>query len=345
MSTKLYTAPLEGVTGFAWRKAHSEIFGCADKYFSPFLSPTEHHSFTTRELRDITQDEKNLVPQILASKADHFVWATEYVMELGYSEVNLNLGCPSGTVVSKGKGSGMLRDTEALDRFLDEIFERLSGRLCEEPSGNLGGEPGGNLGGEPSGNPGGEPGGNLGEEPGGKPDGLRISVKTRTGLNDSSNWPAILDVFNKYPISELIIHPRAKTEMYKGKANRELFLDTMKKTELPLVYNGDVATPDDEALSFGCPVMVGRGLIRRPALFREIRGGKSATRSELANFHDLVLEYYQIYISGDSQILHKMKEFWHYFEDNFDAPDSLLKKIYKSKSLSEYKMAVNSVFK
>ena len=337
MSTKLYTAPLEGVTGFAWRKAHSEVFGCADKYFSPFLSPTEHHSFTTRELRDITQGEKNLVPQILASKADHFVWATEYVMDLGYSEVNLNLGCPSGTVVSKGKGSGMLRDTEALDRFLDEIFERLSGRLCEEPSGNLGGEPGGNLGGEL--------GGNLGEEPGGKPDGLRISVKTRTGLNDSSNWPAILDVFNKYPISELIIHPRAKTEMYKGKADRELFLDTMKKTELPLVYNGDVATPDDEALSFGCPVMVGRGLIRRPALFREIRGGKSASRSELANFHDLVLEYYQIYISGDSQILHKMKEFWHYFEDNFDAPDSLLKKIYKSKSLSEYKMAVNSVFK
>ena len=325
MSTKLYTAPLEGVTGFAWRKAHSEIFGCADKYFSPFLSPTEHHSFTTRELRDITQGEKNLVPQILASKADHFVWATEYVMELGYSEVNLNLGCPSGTVVSKGKGSGMLRDTEALDRFLDEIFERLGGRLCGEPGGNLGEEPGGNLG--------------------EAHDGLKISVKTRTGLNDSSNWPAILDVFNKYPISELIIHPRAKTEMYKGKANRELFLDTMKKTELPLVYNGDVATPDDEALSFGCPVMVGRGLIRRPALFREIRGGKSASRSELASFHDLVLEYYQIYISGDSQILHKMKEFWHYFEDNFDAPDSLLKKIYKSKSLSEYKMAVSSVFK
>ena len=305
MSTKLYTAPLEGVTGFAWRKAHSEVFGCADKYFSPFLSPTEHHSFTTREIRDITQGEQNLVPQILASKADHFVWATEYVMGLGYSEVNLNLGCPSGTVVSKGKGSGMLRDTEALDRFLDEIFERLSG----------------------------------------KPNILKISVKTRTGLNDSSNWPAILDVFNKYPISELIIHPRAKTEMYKGKANRELFLDTMKKTELPLVYNGDVAKPDDEALNFGCPIMVGRGLIRRPALFREIRGGKSASRSELASFHDLVLEYYQIYISGDSQILHKMKEFWHYFEDNFDAPDSLLKKIYKSKSLSEYKMAVNSVLK
>ena len=341
MSTKLYTAPLEGVTGFAWRKAHSEIFGCADKYFSPFLSPTEHHSFTTRELRDITQGEKNLVPQILASKADHFVWATEYVMDLGYSEVNLNLGCPSGTVVSKGKGSGMLRDTEALDRFLDEIFERLSGRLCEEPSESLGGE----LSGEPGGNLGEEPSGNLGEEPGEAHDGLKISVKTRTGLNDSSNWPAILDVFNKYPISELIIHPRAKTEMYKGKADRELFLDTMKKTELPLVYNGDVATPDDEALSFGCPVMVGRGLIRRPALFREIRGGKSASRSELANFHDLVLEYYQIYISGDSQILHKMKEFWHYFEDNFDAPDSLLKKIYKSKSLSEYKMAVSSVFK
>ena len=325
MSTKLYTAPLEGVTGFAWRKAHSEVFGCADKYFSPFLSPTEHHSFTTRELRDITQGEQNLVPQILASKADHFVWATEYVMGLGYSEVNLNLGCPSGTVVSKGKGSGMLRDTEALDRFLDEIFERLSGKLCEEPSGSLSDGPSEGLG--------------------GAHDGLKISVKTRTGLNDSSNWPAILDVFNKYPISELIIHPRAKTEMYKGKANRELFLDTMKKTELPLVYNGDVATPDDEALNFGCPVMVGRGLIRRPALFREIRGGKSASRSELASFHDLVLEYYQIYISGDSQILHKMKEFWHYFEDNFDAPDSLLKKIYKSKSLSEYKMAVSSIFR
>lgn len=299
MSIKLYAAPLEGVTGFAWRKAHDEVFGYADKYFSPFLSPTEHHSFTTRELRDVTQSEPKLVPQILAAKVDHFVWAAEYMQELGYSEVNLNLGCPSGTVVSKGKGSGMLRDLVALDSFLDGIFAKLSD--------------------------------------------LSISVKTRTGLNDSNEWPAILDVYNNYPISELIIHPRAKVELYKGKANRELFLDSMNKAKLPLVYNGDITAPDDAALSYGCSLMVGRGLIKRPALYREIRGGKPASRDELCRFHELVLEYYQLYISGDSQILHKMKEFWHYFEANFDAPDSYLKRIYKAKSLSEYKMAVSLV--
>ena len=301
MTNTLYAAPLEGVTGFAWRKAHADVFGGADKYFAPFLSPTTSHSFTTKETRDISQNEHNLVPQILASNHENFVWAAEYLKSLGYNEINLNLGCPSGTVVAKKKGCGVLRDLVQLDTLLDGIYSNVKD--------------------------------------------INISIKTRIGLSDASEWQSILAVYENYPISELIVHPRVKTQLYNGRADRALFLDTLNSTKLNLVYNGDVNDLNDEALSYGIPVMVGRGLISNPSLFREIKGGSHSSLDELKRFHDSVLKSYQSYISGDAQLLHKMKEFWHYFRDNFDVPDSAIKKILKSKHLSEYSCAVAAVLK
>ena len=120
----LYAAPMEGLTTYLWRQAHREIFGGVDKYFTPFLSPNANLCFQRRELDEI-QGEPDTVPQLLTNRSEHFVWAARELQARGYGEVNFNLGCPSGTVTAKRKGSGLLAYPEELERCLDGIFDAL----------------------------------------------------------------------------------------------------------------------------------------------------------------------------------------------------------------------------
>jgi len=119
------SAPLEGLTDAVFRRVHHRLFGGVEKYYIPFVSPTSHHCFSPRERRDIAPENNAgvpVVPQIMTRYPEHFLWAAQEMRERGYDEVNLNIGCPSGTVTAKGKGSGMLREPEVLRAFLDEIF-------------------------------------------------------------------------------------------------------------------------------------------------------------------------------------------------------------------------------
>ena len=121
----LYYAPLEGLTDAIYRRVHREMFPGLTKYFRPFVSPSRALSFTSRQLADISPAENAgvpAVPQILANNADYFLDMARALRDAGYAEVNLNLGCPSGTVTAKGKGAGMLKDLHALARFLDRVF-------------------------------------------------------------------------------------------------------------------------------------------------------------------------------------------------------------------------------
>lgn len=123
----IYFAPLEGVTDAIFRRVHHECFGGIAKYYIPFICPTMHMVFTPRERRAISRESNSgvpTVPQVLTKNAEHFIWAANSMCEEGYGEINLNLGCPSGTVTAKGKGSGMLRNIDALREFLDAIFAR-----------------------------------------------------------------------------------------------------------------------------------------------------------------------------------------------------------------------------
>lgn len=295
----LYAAPLEGVTTYIWRKAHREIFGGADKYYTPFLSPNGNLCFQAKELREVTQSESDLVPQLLTNSAEYFIWGAQELQKLGYREVNFNLGCPSGTVVAKHKGSGLLSDPQYLDELLDKIFNAL-------------------------------------------PD-LNISVKTRIGRYETGEWERLLKIYNRYPIAELTVHPRVQKEFYEGSAHRNVFLWTRSHTHLPLVYNGDVTAPDDEALAYGCPVMLGRGLARRPALLREIQGGEKATRQELTVFHDAVFGGYEQLLSGALPAIYRMREFWNYLSCSFVGTEDAIKRIRKAKTLSDYQSAAQTI--
>ena len=129
---RYYFAPMEGLTDSIYRSAHHAHFGGVDRYFMPFLSPTVHRSLTNREERELPYAQSvpfTAVPQLLTKVPEDFLWATTVCAERGYDEVNLNTGCPSGTVVSKGKGSGMLPFSGR------SFFQKRPAHLHQDPSG------------------------------------------------------------------------------------------------------------------------------------------------------------------------------------------------------------------
>ena len=126
---RYYCAPLEGITDSTFRRLHHQYFSGVDRYYMPFISPTIHRCLTHREARELPKADSvdfTAVPQLLGKNVEDMLWAIDTCRDLGYDEVNINLGCPSGTVVSKGKGSGMLADPDGLDRFLEQIYEKAS---------------------------------------------------------------------------------------------------------------------------------------------------------------------------------------------------------------------------
>ena len=123
----LYFAPLEGIGGYIYRNAQADYFEKADKYFSPFLAPNQNRSISPKEYKDIAPEHNEgiyLVPQIMANNAEVFLKAVQELEQLGYQEVNLNLGCPSRTVVTKYRGAGFLAKPDALEQFLEEVYGR-----------------------------------------------------------------------------------------------------------------------------------------------------------------------------------------------------------------------------
>lgn len=124
---RYYFAPMEGLTDSVYRRLHHQYFGGLHRYYMPFFSPTMHRTLSQKESRELPMADSvpfAAVPQVLTKSAEDFLWAVQVCQERGYDEVNLNIGCPSGTVVAKGKGAGMLRDPGALDAFLQEIFKK-----------------------------------------------------------------------------------------------------------------------------------------------------------------------------------------------------------------------------
>ena len=307
-TVKYYMAPLESVTTWIYRQAHAKIYGRLDKYFIPFLEPHEKRDFKTRELQEILPEHNEniyAVPQILTNRSEGFIKLAKVLKDWGYEEINLNLGCPSKTVVTKGKGSGFLAKPEELEQFLTEIFDALSGEV-------------------------------------------KISVKTRIGKEDPEEFPALLELFNKYPMEELIIHPRVQKDGYGNVPRLELYELAEKQSLNPLCYNGDLYTREQirnfaERFPGTERLMFGRGFLRDPGLiYNEGKDSKDIFEKFWA-FHDLVYEGYQERNMGDRNVLFKMKELWSYQVYQFSEPERLFKTFKKVQDCNEYEQMIRNL--
>ena len=305
---KDYMAPMEGITNHIYRRAYHRFYHPMDKYFTPFISAKPGKQLSFKEICEVSPDTNEgltVVPQILSNNAEDFIHTALLLKEdYGHTEVNLNLGCPSGTVTAKGKGAGFLAEPERLDAFLYRIYSSLD---------------------------------------------MKISIKTRIGTHYEEDWDYLLKIYEKYPISELIIHPRIQTDMYKGKPRLAAFQRAQKCLSIPLCYNGDLNSvkayqnftekfPDTQIF------MYGRGLISNPCLVSMIRDHQTPDKKILKAFHNQIYEDYQKLLSGEKNILFRMKELWSYMAPTFTNYEKYAKKIKKSQHLSEYESAVNNLF-
>jgi len=299
---------MEGITGAPYRHLHAKYFGGVDCYYAPFISPTAEHRFTPREMRGILPENNEgiqLVPQLLTKNAADFLWAAGELKAMGYERVNLNAGCPSGTVTAKGKGAGLLADMAALDAFLSEIFEKAP---------------------------------------------CRVSVKTRLGMAEPEEFWAILEVYNRYPIEELIIHPRVRKDFYREPVRTEFFADAVKKAKMPLSFNGGIVSSADcrgvmERFPGCICVMLGQGLIADPWLGAKARGLPTGSVETLREFNRELFEYYAEAFGSRNNAMQRMKEMWTYLIRSFSDSEKAGKRIKKARSAEEFLAAAEAVFR
>lgn len=302
-----YLAPMEGLTGYTYRNASHEFFHPMDKYFSPFLVPHQNIKFKTRELRDLLPENNKgipLIPQVLTNRAQDFLRTARELQDLGYEEININLGCPSKTVTAKNRGAAFLAFPKELHEFLEEIFSKAS---------------------------------------------VKISVKTRLGKENPEEFYELMEIYREYPLEELIIHPRVQLDYYGNHPRMEIFREALERSTCPVCYNGDLFTLEDyENFVREFPsmdrVMFGRGYLANPGIVNQIVG-EPVTKEQLRRFHDRMYEEYKEMLSGDVNLLFRMKELWSYMIQLFDDSSKYRKRIKKAVKLADYEREVDALFR
>ncbi len=300
---------MEGVTDHIYRNIHHRHFPGIDKYYTPFISVYPSFTLKNREKRGVMKENNRdipLVPQFLVNEPKKFLYGVKLMQDYGWSEVNLNLGCPSGTVVSKGRGAGFLADPEKLDAFFAAFFEEV-------------------------------------------PADMKISVKTRLGMENVDEFGPLLEIFNRYPIHELTIHPRLRTDYYKGPLHMDVFQTALRESRNPVCYNGDICTPADmemldrKLMITPSAVMICRGLVTNPALVRELQGGEKLGRKELQAFSNELYDAYREEFE-EKGLIFRMKELWGYMGASFSNCEKYLKGIRKAQTPADLRAAITNLF-
>ena len=290
----LYFAPLEGITTSVFRSVHNKLFGFCD-YYAPFITPTENEKITLKTLKEVLPENNkdfNLTVQTLSNNPEVFLNFADKIEKIGYNEINLNFGCPSGTVVKKWRGAGALLDLNALDKFLYEIFERAKikisvktrvGFFKEEEFYEI------------------------------------LKIYNKYPISLLTVHPRTREDYYKGEVRYEFfkdVYPLIKNKVcYNGDINSKKDLEKIKT--------------DNPALN---DFMIGRGAVKNPAIFREINGGAKLTTKELVLFTEELVNAYKEKGLFDTFIMHKIKEIWLLMIENYPEETKVNKQIKKAKT-------------
>lgn len=300
-----YLAPIQGLTDWIFRESYHENIGHFDKCFSPFIRVENGEFFRPSQCKDITVEHNTFqkpVPQFLGNEASSFAIFDQYCTELGYTEVNINLGCPFTKVTNKGLGAGLLSSPLDIAQLLEQVFKQTK---------------------------------------------LQISVKCRLGQESTDEFEQLVPIFNAFPISELIIHPRTGKQLYKGDLHLDAFVKYAAQIKSPICFNGDIQSKDDfqktQQLFTLDRVMLGRGILRNPFLLLELQGkelSKQEKVKQLRGFHLGMIERCKQKYSGDFSVIKRFEELWEYHSDYYEDGKKIFKQVKKSKTVAQYESVV-----
>ena len=319
---QLSLGPFQGITDAPFRNVFKRHFGGVDKFYTPFFTGIhkEEHAKNLQgeEIDPRYNDVETLTPQILSTDAEEILRFAKQCQQLGYKEINLNMGCPFPRVANKKRGSGLLPYPDKVEAMLERVFEEID---------------------------------------------MKFSVKCRLGYFSPDEIDAIIPIFNRFPLSELIIHPRIGKQLYKGEADVERFKALIPFINAPLVYNGDIVSVRSferiqeiinerrfDGLNDLLPVnqfMLGRGILANPFLAQEIKNSDTSN-NKTHRLHAYVLDLYEDrlrHAGGSPKVLGRMKELWSYLMNSFEEPQVVWRKIKKINALKEYEEAVELIFK
>lgn len=310
-SPTLVLAPIRGITDCIYRTARAHWFPGFDRAIAPFAQIRQGRPLRPGELRQLAPENNRampVVPQLLTHQVDPFLRALREMSDLGYDEVNWNLGCPSPTVAGRGRGAGLLPHPERIDSILDAVLSRST---------------------------------------------VRLSVKARLGRHDADEFALVLAVLNRYPLSEIILHPRTADQMYAGPPDIARTREALSTCRHPFVLSGGISTLEDfAALSKTLPQvgtwMLGRGALSCPVLPARIKGASGVDtktlRETLNGFHDELLARYGEWLSGAAHVLAKMKEHWVYLSACFAEPVDVLARVRRTRNPDEFEATVQWAF-
>ena len=333
---QLSLGPFQGITDAPFRNVFKKHFGGIDKFYTPFFTGI-HKEENARNLQGEEIDPKcndveTLTPQILSTDAEEILRFAKQCKQLGYKEINLNMGCPFPRVANKKRGCGLLPYPDMVETMLERVFEQID---------------------------------------------IKFSVKCRLGYFSPKEIEAILPIFNRFPLSELIIHPRIGKQLYKGEADVERFAALTPYINASLVYNGDIFSVESfgrirEAVQPVSQFMLGRGILANPFLAEQIKNNAAdardysdargasmqpdlvrthrvcpPTHDKTARLHAYVIDLYEDrlrHAGGSPKVLGRMKELWSYLMNRFEEPQAVWRKIKKINAPKEYEDTVEEIF-
>ncbi len=214
------------------------------------------------------------VAQIIFRDFNEFHALVELLEGKGHKAIDLNLGCPFPPQVKKGRGAGLLLNPAVLAEVGEYITDHSE---------------------------------------------LTFSIKMRPGVESADDWRRISAIINSVPLSHVAIHPRLIRNPYDGPLLVDEFSAMLAEINHPILYNGSLTTPADidrvlETHPGMAGVMIGRGLLARPTLIEEWRGGAEMSPAErgraLRRINGEILNEMCQNLCGDTQILQKIKPYW-----------------------------------
>ncbi len=315
MSHTLLLAPFRGVTNKHYRRALHSHIGGYDAYYAPFITGCGHQQIHPSKLDDllpVDEIQALTVPQVLSNDAREIIALAQALSNVGYKKLNWNLGCPFRRITHKKRGSGLLPFPGIIKKILEDLFQ-------DEvfASGRM-----------------------------------RLSVKTRTGYDSPDEINEVMEVFNAFPLEEIILHPRTGVQLYGGRAAPEKYAAVKKQCGHPLIYNGDMMTRQTflelhEMIPGQRAWMPGRGALINPFLAHEIKGvhiPEEKKRAMLQAFHQCLWLYAQENIPGEHRQTGWMKAIWHYMSGIFADSENVFSGIKRSYTKKHFMAAVNQAF-
>lgn len=300
---------MEGSTEIEFRNVFAKHFYGIDAAVAPFVSLTHHEANERRRTWDIPpfgEQQMKTIPQFMGRNIKDFRHLVQWVKQKGYDELNWNLGCPVKRVIRRGRGCGMLKYPDEIKLFLDEVFNNNE---------------------------------------------INFSIKTRLGLEEADECFKLLEIYNQYPIKEIVLHPRTGKQSYRGEVMLDYFAAFLRLSKHEIVYNGDINTVDDylkikKMFPSVSRIMIGRGLLKDPFLAEKIKDFQTKSKPRIErfiNFHQDLFNVLEIEFREKSELLGRMKGYWHYFSHLFNNRDEVFKSISRSKNLEEYHARVDEM--